>query len=148
MYQAEVDEKEVMAVPTVFLNDEEFDSGRMTIEQIIEKVSGPLGADEFDDKETFDVLVIGGGPAGASSAIYAARKGIKTGMVVDTFGGQVLETLGIENVIGTPYVEGPQLMRQVEEHVKQYDVDIMKGQRAKDIRKNEFVEVELENGAV
>jgi alkyl hydroperoxide reductase subunit F len=77
----------------------------MTIEQIIEKVSGPLSADEFTDKETFDVLVIGGGPAGASSAIYAARKGIKTGMVVDTFGGQVLETLGIENVIGTPYVE-------------------------------------------
>lgn len=136
-----------MAVPTVFLNDEEFDSGRMTIEQIIEKVSGPLSADEFTDKETFDVLVIGGGPAGASSAIYAARKGIKTGMVVDTFGGQVLETLGIENVIGTPYVEGPQLMRQVEEHVKQYDVDIMKGQRAKSIQKKDLIEVELENGA-
>ncbi|WP_413537691.1 alkyl hydroperoxide reductase subunit F [Enterococcus malodoratus] len=147
MYQAEIDEKEIMAVPTVFLNDEEFDSGRMTIEQIIEKVSGPLSADEFVDKETFDVLVIGGGPAGASSAIYAARKGIKTGMVVETFGGQVLETLGIENVIGTPYVEGPQLMRQVEEHVKQYDVDIMKGQRAKSIQKKDLIEVELENGA-
>lgn len=147
MYQAEIDEKQVMAVPTVFLNEEEFDSGRMTIEQIIEKVSGPLSADEFAEKETFDVLVIGGGPAGASSAIYAARKGIKTGMVVETFGGQVLETLGIENVIGTPYVEGPQLMRQVEEHVKQYDVDIMKGQRAKSIQKNELIEVELENGA-
>lgn len=147
MYQHEVDEKEIMAVPTVFLNGETFDSGRMTIEQIIEKVSGPMSADEFADKETFDVLVIGGGPAGASSAIYAARKGIKTGMVVETFGGQVLETLGIENVIGTPYVEGPQLMRQVEEHVKQYDVDIMKGQRAKSIQKNDLIEVELENGA-
>ena len=132
---------------TVLLNGETFDSGRMTIEQIIEKVSGPMSADEFADKETFDVLVIGGGPAGASSAIYAARKGIKTGMVVETFGGQVLETLGIENVIGTPYVEGPQLMRQVEDHVKQYDVDIMKGQRAKSIQKNDLIEVELENGA-
>lgn len=147
MYQHEVDEKEIMAVPTVFLNGETFDSGRMTIEQIIEKVSGPMSADEFADKETFDVLVIGCGPAGASSAIYAARKGIKTGMVVETFGGQVLETLGIENVIGTPYVEGPQLMRQVEDHVKQYDVDIMKGQRAKSIQKNDLFEVELENGA-
>lgn len=147
MYQHEVDEKEIMAVPTVFLNGETFDSGRMAIEQIIEKVSGPLSADEFADKETFDVLVIGGGPAGASSAIYAARKGIKTGMVVETFGGQVLETLGIENVIGTPYVEGPQLMRQVEDHVKQYDVDIMKGQRAKSIQKNDLIEVKLENGA-
>lgn len=147
MYQHEVDEKEIMAVPTVLLNGETFDSGRMTIEQIIEKVSGPMSADEFADKETFDVLVIGGGPAGASSAIYAARKGIKTGMVVETFGGQVLETLGIENVIGTPYVEGPQLMRQVEDHVKQYDVDIMKGQRAKSIQKNDLIKVELENGA-
>ncbi|WP_379945971.1 alkyl hydroperoxide reductase subunit F [Enterococcus devriesei] len=147
MYQAEVDAKKVMAVPTVFLNDEEFGSGRMTIEELVEKVSGPLSANEFADKEPFDVLVIGGGPAGASSAIYAARKGIKTGMVVETFGGQVLETLGIENVIGTPYTEGPQLMRQVEEHVNQYGVDIMKGQRARAIQKKEMIEVELANGA-
>ncbi len=147
MFQKEVDEKEVMAVPTVFLNGEEFSSGRTTIEQLIEKVAGPMDAEEFAEKEPFDVLVVGGGPAGASAAIYAARKGIKTGMVVETFGGQVLETLGIENVIGTPYVEGPQLMRQVEEHVNQYGVDIMKGQRAKAIRKGEWIEVELENGA-
>ncbi|MGM0238991.1 alkyl hydroperoxide reductase subunit F [Enterococcus sp. AZ103] len=148
MYQDEVDQKKVMAVPTVFLNGEEFSSGRMTIEQILEKVVGPLSADQFENKDIFDVLVVGGGPAGGSAAIYAARKGIKTGMVVDNFGGQVLETLGIENMIGTPYTEGPQLMHQVEEHVNQYEVDIMKGQRAKDIRRNELIEVELENGAV
>ncbi|MFC4770806.1 alkyl hydroperoxide reductase subunit F [Enterococcus hermanniensis] len=148
MYQQEVDEKHVMAVPTVFLNNEELASGRLSIEQILAKVAGPLPADEFETKEVFDVLVVGGGPAGASSAIYAARKGIKTGMVVETFGGQVLETLGIENVVGTPYVEGPQLMRQVEEHVKQYAVDIMKGQRAQTIQKKELIEVTLENGAL
>ena len=147
MYQQEIDDKQVMAGPTVFLDGAEFDSGRMTIEQILTKVAGPLSADEFADKDIFDVLVVGGGPAGASSAIYAARKGIKTGMVVETFGGQVLETLGIENVIGTPYIEGPQLMRQVEEHVKQYDVDIMKGQRATAITKSDLIEVTLENGA-
>lgn len=147
MYQQEIDDKQVMAVPTVFLDGAEFDSGRMTIEQILTKVAGPLSADEFADKDIFDVLVVGGGPAGASSAIYAARKGIKTGMIVETFGGQVLETLGIENVIGTPYIEGPQLMRQVEEHVKQYDVDIMKGQRATAITKSDLIEVTLENGA-
>lgn len=147
MYQQEIDDKQVMAVPTVFLDGAEFDSGRMTIEQILTKVAGPLSADEFADKDIFDVLVVGGGPAGASSAIYAARKGIKTGMVVETFGGQVLETLGIENIIGTPYIEGPQLMRQVEEHVKQYDVDIMKGQRATAITKSDLIEVTLENGA-
>lgn len=147
MYQQEIDDKQVMAVPTVFLDGSSFDSGRMTIEQILTKVAGPLSADEFANKDIFDVLVVGGGPAGASSAIYAARKGIKTGMVVETFGGQVLETLGIENVIGTPYIEGPQLMRQVEEHVKQYDVDIMKGQRATAITKSDLIEVTLENGA-
>lgn len=146
MYQEEVTAKNVMAVPTVFLAGEEFASGRMTIEQLVEKVAGPMDATAFADKEVFDVLVVGGGPAGASSAIYAARKGINTGMVVETFGGQVLETLGIENMIGTPYTEGPQLMAQVEEHVKQYPVDLMKGQRAKAIRKTDLVEVELENG--
>lgn len=148
MYQAEVEEKKVMAVPTVFLGGEEFASGRMTIEQLVEKVAGPLDTSAFADKDVFDVLVVGGGPAGASSAIYAARKGIKTGMVVDTFGGQVMETLGIENLIGTPYTEGPKLMAQVEEHVKQYDVDLMKGQRVQDIRKTDLVEVELANGVV
>ena len=146
MYQGEVEAKNVMAVPTVFLAGEEFASGRMTIEQLVEKVAGPMDTAALADKDIFDVLVVGGGPAGASSAIYAARKGINTGMVVETFGGQVLETLGIENMIGTPYTEGPQLMAQVEEHVKKYPVDLMKGQRAKAIRKTDLIEVELENG--
>lgn len=148
MFKAEVDAKKIMAVPTVFLNGEEFASGRQTIEQLLEQAAGPTSKDSFADKDLFDVLVVGGGPAGASAAVYAARKGINTGMVVETFGGQVMETLGIENMIGTPYTEGPKLMRQVEEHVNEYNVDVMKGQRAKGIRKNEFVEVELENGAV
>lgn len=148
MFQNEIDDKKIMAVPTVFLNDEEFSSGRMTVDQLVEAVAGAKGAEEFEEKSVFDALIIGGGPAGGSAAIYSARKGIKTGMVVETFGGQVLETLGIENMIGTPYTEGPQLMRQVEEHVAQYEVDVMKGQRAKDIRRNGLVEVELENGAI
>lgn len=148
MFKDEVETKGIMAVPTVYLDGEEFASGRQTVEQLLEKIAGPSGKEEFEDKGIFDVLVVGGGPAGGSAAIYAARKGIKTGMVVETFGGQVVETLGIENLIGTPYTEGPKLMAQVEDHVNQYKVDVMKGQRAKDIRKNEFVEVELENGAV
>lgn len=137
-----------MAVPTVFLDGEEFASGRQTIEQLLEKAAGPTSKDDFAEKELFDVLVVGGGPAGGSAAIYAARKGINTGMVVETMGGQVMETLGIENMIGTPYTEGPKLMRQVEEHINEYNVDVMKGQRAKDIRRNDVIEVELENGAV
>ena len=148
MFKDEIEAKKIMAVPTVFLNGEEFASGRMTIEQLIDKAAGPTSADEFSDKDIFDVLVVGGGPAGNSAAIYAARKGINTGMVVETYGGQVMDTVGIENMIGTPYTEGPKLMAQVEAHVNQYKVDIMKGQRAKSIRKNDLIEVELENGAV
>ncbi len=148
MFKDEIDQKKIMAVPTVFLDNEEFASGRQTIEQLLEKAAGPTSKEAFTDKEVFDVLVVGGGPAGGSAAVYAARKGIKTGMVAETFGGQVMETLGIENMIGTLYTEGPKLMRQVEDHVNEYQVDVMKGQRAKDIRRNEFVEVELENGAV
>lgn len=148
MFKEEVDAKKVMAVPTVFLDGEEFASGRMSIEQLVDLAAGPSSAEEFEDKGLFDVLVVGGGPAGSSAAIYAARKGIRTGMVVENFGGQVMETVGIENMIGTPYTEGPKLMAQVEQHVKEYPVEIMKGQRAKDIRKTDVVEVELENGAV
>ncbi|WP_239257227.1 alkyl hydroperoxide reductase subunit F [Listeria ilorinensis] len=148
MFKEEVESKNILAVPTVFVNEEPFGNGRMTIEQIIEKIAGAADPSEFEDKEPFDVLVIGGGPAGASAAIYAARKGIRTGIVAETFGGQVLETLGIENVIGTKYVEGPQLMAAVEEHVNEYNVDVMKSVRTAKIEKNELVEVTLENGAV
>ncbi|MBC6315758.1 alkyl hydroperoxide reductase subunit F [Listeria grandensis] len=148
MFKDEVEAKNIMAVPTIFDNHSLFGSGRMTIEQIITKIVGVADASEFEDKEPFDVLVIGGGPAGASAAIYAARKGIRTGIVADTFGGQVLETLSIENVIGTKYTEGPKLIAQIEEHVNEYGVDVMKQVRAKSIQKNESVEVTLENGAV
>ena len=94
------------------------------------------------------MLVVGAGPAGASAAIYAARKGIRTGIVAERFGGQILDTLGIENFIGTKYTEGPKLAASLEEHVKDYDVDIMNGQRAKNLTKSDLFEVELENGAV
>ena len=137
-----------MSVPTVYKDQEEFTSGRATIEQLVEKLDGPLDADAFADKGVYDVLVIGGGPAGNSAAIYAARKGLKTGLLAETFGGQVIETVGIENMIGTLYTEGPKLMAQVEEHTKSYDVDIIKSQLATGIEKKELIEVTLANGAV
>ena len=133
MFQDEVKEKGIMSVPTTYKDGQVLTSGRSSLEQLLELVIGPQSEEAFADKGVFDVLVIGGGPAGNSAAIYAARKGIKTGLVAETFGGQVMETVGIENMIGTPYTEGPQLMAQVEQHTKEYDVDIMKAQKAKSI---------------
>lgn len=126
-----------------------FHSGRATIEQLLEKIAGSKSAEEFSEKVTYDVLVIGGGPAGNSSAIYATRKGLRTGLLAETFGGQVIETVGIENMIGTLYTEGPKLMAQIEEHTKSYDVDIIKNQLVTTIVKKEddLVHIALANGA-
>jgi NADH-dependent peroxiredoxin subunit F len=147
-FKEEVESKEIMAVPTVFLNGESFGSGRMTLEEILAKLGNGPDASELSDKEPFDVLVVGGGPAGASSAIYAARKGIRTGIVAERFGGQVMDTMGIENFISTKYTEGPKLVASLEEHVKEYGIDVMNLQRAKRLEKKDLIEVELENGAV
>jgi alkyl hydroperoxide reductase subunit F len=113
-YKAEVESKDIMAVPTVFLNGENFGGGRMSIEEILAKMGSGTDASELSDKEPFDVLVVGGGPAGASAAIYAARKGIRTGIVAERFGGQVMDTMGIENFIGTKYTEGPKVAASLE----------------------------------
>lgn len=148
VFQEEVQAKDIMAVPVVYLNGEFFSSGRMGIEEILAKLNDDTDISEFEKKEPFDILVVGGGPAGASAAIYAARKGIRTGIVAERFGGQVKETLGIENFISMKYTEGPKLAENLEEHVKEYPVDVMKLQRAKRLEKKELVEIELENGAV
>ena len=148
-YKEEVESKDILAVPTVYLNGEPFASGRMTIEEILDKLGQGSDAEELSNKEPFDVLVIGGGPAGASAAIYAARKGIRKGIVAERFGGQILDTLTIENFISVKETEGPKLAKALEEHVKEYPVDIMNLQRAKHLeKKGDLIEVELENGAV
>ncbi|AXM88963.1 alkyl hydroperoxide reductase subunit F [Anoxybacillus ayderensis] len=147
-FKEEVEQKDVMAVPTVFLNGEPFASGRMSLEEILAKLGSTPDASTFEEKDPFDVLVIGGGPAGATAAIYAARKGIRTGIVAERFGGQILDTLGIENFISVKYTEGPKLAASLEEHVKHYNVDIMNLQRAKRLEKKDLIEVELENGAI
>ncbi|GIP43675.1 alkyl hydroperoxide reductase subunit F [Paenibacillus sp. J45TS6] len=147
-FKEEVESKDIMAVPTVFLNGESFGSGRMSLEEILAKVGSTPDASEFSNKEPFDVLVVGGGPAGASAAIYAARKGIRTGIIAERFGGQIMDTLGIENFISVKHTEGPKLAASLEEHVKEYNIDLMNLQRAKRLEKKDLIEIELENGAV
>lgn len=148
VFKQEVESKEIMSVPSVYLNGDFFESGRMTVEEILAKIGSSVDPSELDNKDPFDVLVVGSGPAGASAAIYAARKGIRTGIVAERFGGQVNDTLGIENFISVNYIEGPQLVAKLEEQVKEYGIDVMKLQRARRIEKNDLIEVELESGAV
>ncbi|WP_331346284.1 alkyl hydroperoxide reductase subunit F [Cellvibrio sp. UBA7661] len=150
LFQSEVEKRQVMAVPSVYLNGEHFGQGRMTLEEIIAKID--TGAAERDakalsEKDPFDVLVIGGGPAGAAAAIYSARKGIRTGVVAERFGGQVLDTVSIENFISVKETEGPKLAMALEQHVKEYDVDVMNLQKAVEIIPGDLVEVKLASGA-
>ncbi|SDT95205.1 alkyl hydroperoxide reductase subunit F [Halopseudomonas salegens] len=150
LFQDEVEERQIMAVPSVFLNGESFGSGRMTLAEIVNKIDSGAAkrkSMELNQKAPYDVLVVGGGPAGASAAIYAARKGIRTGVVAERFGGQVMDTLGIENFISVSYTEGPKLVAQLEQHVKEYDVDLMTEQKASSLKSGEYVEIGLENGA-
>ncbi len=150
LFQGEVEKRQIMAVPTVFLNGEEFGQGRMTIEEILAKLdsgAAARAADAISAKDAFDVLVIGGGPAGAAAAVYAARKGIRTGVVAERFGGQVMDTLSIENFISVKETEGPKLAVALEQHVKEYTVDIMNLQRANKLIPGDLIEVQLDSGA-
>ena len=140
LFQSEVEARQIMAVPTMFLNGEEFGAGRMTIEEIVAKLdtgAATRDAAKLTAKDPFDVLVVGGGPSGAAAAIYAARKGIRTGLLAERFGGQVMDTLAIENFISVKETEGPRLVAGLEEHVKDYDVDVMNLQRANRLTQGE-----------
>ncbi|HAJ85834.1 MULTISPECIES: alkyl hydroperoxide reductase subunit F [Stutzerimonas] len=133
LFQDEVEARQIMSVPSIYLNGELFTQGRMSEEEILAKLdtgSSARDAEKLKAKDTFDVLVVGGGPAGAAAAIYAARKGIRTGVAAERFGGQVLDTMAIENFISVKETEGPKLARALEEHVREYEVDIMNLQRA------------------
>ncbi|WP_101925206.1 alkyl hydroperoxide reductase subunit F [Luteimonas rhizosphaerae] len=153
LFQAEVEAREIMSVPTVFLNGQKFDQGRMTLEQIVAKLdtgAADRAAKAIATKKPFEVLVIGGGPAGAAAAIYAARKGIRTGVASERFGGQVLDTMAIENFISVKETEGPKMAAALEQHVREYDVDIMDLQRATQLvpaGDDGLIGIQLENGA-
>ena len=153
-YQDEVESRNVMAVPAVFLNGEPFANGKMSVEELLAKVdtgASVRAAEKIAAQEPFEVLVVGGGPAGAAAAVYTARKGFRTGVAAERFGGQVLDTMGIENFISVPYTEGPKLASALEAHVGEYPVEVMNLQRAEKLipakEKGGWHEVVLENGA-
>ncbi len=154
LFQDEVNTRQIMAVPMVFLNGELFGQGRMTIEEVVAKLDTGMAArdaEKLGAREAFDVLVVGGGPAGSAAAIYAARKGIRTGVVAERFGGQVMDTMAIENFISVQHTEGPKLAAALEQHVKEYEVDIMNLQRAESLLPagdDGLNQIRLANGAI
>lgn len=148
MFYEERIKNNVLSVPSIFLDGKEVGSGRKSLEQLLNIAMGENNIDEFLIKKTFDVLVIGGGPAGNSAAIYSVRKGLQVGMIAENYGGKVMDISGIENMIGIPYTEGPRLMGEVELHLYQYYIDVMKNHRVKSITKGDLFDVKLENGAV
>ncbi|MBG0838519.1 alkyl hydroperoxide reductase subunit F [Ectopseudomonas toyotomiensis] len=154
LFQEEVERRQIMAVPSIYLNGQVFASGRMEVKEILAKIdtgAANRDAEKMSAKDAFDVLVVGGGPAGASAAIYAARKGIRTAIAAERFGGQVLDTMAIENFISVKETEGPKLVRALEEHVKEYEVDVMNLQCASALvpasSEGGLHEVKFENGA-
>jgi len=154
LFQSEIEAREIMGVPTVFVNGERFGQGRMELAEIVAKVDSGAAVREaakISAKEAFDVLIVGGGPAGAAAAVYAARKGIRTGIAAERLGGQVLDTVDIENYISVQKTEGPQFAAALDRHVRDYEVDIMNLQRAKALipasEEGGLVTVELESGA-
>jgi alkyl hydroperoxide reductase subunit F len=152
VFPKEVEERQIMAVPMMFLNGQHFGQGRTNVEEILAKLDTNAGvrqAAALSKKDVFDVLIVGGGPAGAAAAIYAARKGIKTGVLAERFGGQVLDTMAIENFVSIKETDGPKFAVALEQHVKSYEVDIMNTQRAaKLVPGAKLVEVQTASGAV
>ncbi|MCO6504001.1 MAG: alkyl hydroperoxide reductase subunit F [Snodgrassella sp.] len=155
LFQQEVEERQIMGVPAVFLNGQPFGQGRMQLEEIVAKLDSNTVAETANNlskKEPFDVLIVGGGPAGAAAAIYAARKGIRTGIVAERFGGQVLDTVDIENYISVLNTNGPNLAQDLEKHVRLYNVDIMNLQTVQKLipatTTGGLIEIHTESGAV
>jgi NADH-dependent peroxiredoxin subunit F len=154
LYQQEVAERQILAVPMVFLNGELFGQGRMEVEEIVAKLDTGAAARDamtLGAKAPYDVLIVGGGPAGAAAAVYAARKGIRTGMLAERMGGQTMDTMSIENFISVLETDGPKFAAALEQHAKRYDVDILNLQRAEKLipadERTGLVGIQLANGA-
>ncbi|HEX2485944.1 MAG TPA: alkyl hydroperoxide reductase subunit F, partial [Myxococcota bacterium] len=151
LFSAEVEARGVLAVPSVYLGGRPFAQGGLSLEALVAKLDAAAvarTAERLAAREAFDVLVVGGGPAGAAAAVYAARKGLRTGLVAERFGGQLQDTLGIENFVSVLHTEGPQLSAALDRHVRAYDVDVVTGQRVRSLRPGAPLALELESGAV
>ncbi|WP_243349069.1 alkyl hydroperoxide reductase subunit F [Parabacteroides sp. FAFU027] len=134
--QEEVEKLNIQAVPSVYANGELLHVGRSTLGELLGKLEEKFGT-QYDASSSqvrqYDVLVAGGGPAGVSAAIYSARKGLKVAIVAEKVGGQVAETVGIENLISVPQTTGSQLVANMKLHLNDYPIDILDNRKIKEV---------------
>ena len=128
LFQDEVNRLNIQAVPAVYADGEMLHMGRGSLGELLQKLEERFGSEPNEENRPihreFDVLVIGGGPAGASAAIYSARKGLHVGVVAGRIGGQVKETVGIENLISVPQTTGAQLANDLRSHMNHYPIEL------------------------
>jgi alkyl hydroperoxide reductase subunit F len=150
-FQEEVQALGIQGVPSVIHENDLLSSGKTDLAQLLAKLENHFGVKNDKPREPvdiglWDVAVVGGGPAGASAAIYAARKGLKTILVAERIGGQVKDTQGIENLISVPYTQGAELAQKLNEHISAYDIKVMEHRRLTAIENNGFRHLTLDSG--
>lgn len=152
-FQDETEALGIQGVPSVMDGKHLVSSGKSDLPRLLDKLEEHFGTDESIPKETvdlglFDVAVIGGGPAGSSAAIYSARKGLKTVIIAERIGGQVKDTKGIENLISTPYLEGPELSDKLYKHISEYDIHVLEHRRLDQLESGKPNHLVLNSGEV
>jgi alkyl hydroperoxide reductase subunit F len=151
--EADIEALGIQGVPAVASGNSILHVGRAGFAELLETLEGALGHEPLDVSaqapQDYDVIVLGGGPAGSSAAIYSARKGLKTALVAQRLGGQVQETVGIENLISVPYTEGRRLAADLEKHVRAYAIDLLDNRKVEQvIDHGKQKEVRLQGGEV
>lgn len=146
--QEEIEELKIQGVPSLVQDKNLLSSGKTQLSELLEKLESTFGANEVKNENLgeYDVVVIGGGPSGASAAIYSARKGLKTAVIAEKLGGQVQDTKGIENLISVPYIEGPQLAAEFSKHMNEYEIDIFEHRRVDKVDNGDIKNMALSSG--
>ncbi|MEM9102360.1 MAG: alkyl hydroperoxide reductase subunit F [Pseudomonadota bacterium] len=150
LFQEEIEQRNIQGVPSVYLNGELFANGKIStgelVAKLVESVPKKASTTVSSRLPLQDVTVIGGGPAGVSSAIYSARKGLKVTLIADRIGGQVKDTMGIENLISVPKTTGPELTGSLYEHLKEYDITIKEHLSVTEVQDDTVKVIKLSSG--
>ncbi len=152
LYPELIEQRNIQGVPSVYLNGEIFANGQIDTGKLVDKLLSVdpeiLNNIKQESLPQQDVTVIGGGPAGVAAAIYSARKGLKVTMVADRIGGQVKDTVGIENLISVPKTTGTELTGNMQSHLSDYEVTIKEHLRVDKIEKGAIKKLHLSTGEI